>query len=141
MKNKFIIRIVYISCFVFLMSIFHSYNCLRLNLISVPDLVNRSSPNPPKKILVLFGKKICTNCSIGAKIKKFGTMKGIIILVPKDYTKYDVQNLKSAFSLPGIVIIGNESVENFISKIKKCSNVENFILEINNNKIDKILRL
>jgi hypothetical protein len=105
-----------------------------LNVASLPGKIN-----PGKDAIILFGAKICKSCPTGKYLYSLRGRDDILVIVPRDYSKHDIANLKDIFEIQGKIISGDEEVLNLVEKINRCKDLDmanaNFHLKFGENGI------
>jgi len=116
--------------------------CSALKNVRIPDSVVRQFDKDEYTLILLYEKYICGTCPSGKFLYQIAVDPNNVIVIPKDYSDNDIENIRFAFILQGIILRGDQSFDILIMKITSCyrnSNIDsNILLKIlNKNKINE----
>ncbi len=124
--------------------IYYFFPCLMLNIKNIPgyDCLNKN--NDIRRIIILYGGKICFTCSTGEFIDSLRDTKSILFVVPDDYSDIDIENFRDSFKIEGLIIRGGEHTADFLKNLAGCRREgdwqKNYLLTLNENKKFKTIK-
>jgi len=138
--NKIIFRILILVAILIVFIIFHSYNCIILKFTSIPSSIS-DNIKETEFSLFLVRKNICPPCPIGEYLLDYADKS--ILIVPDDFSEIDIDNLRYAFNIKGVIIREDFKTKRYFKKIASCvkkSSGENWYIEIIKKKKIKTIK-
>lgn len=116
--------------------------CSALKNVRIPDSVVRQCNKDEYNLILLFEKNICGTCPSANFLYRIAGDPNVVIIIPKEYTDNDIENIRIAFNLRGLILRGDQTSDILLKKIAPCysnNNTEsNFLLKIvEKNKINE----
>jgi hypothetical protein len=130
-------RILVILAIVIVYLVYDYYPCILLSSVSLPGKIKT------KDVIIIYGGKICKSCPTGKYLYSLRERGDFLVIVPSNYNKYDIANLKDVFEIKGRIINGDEEVIKLVEKINDCNGISmdnaNYYLKLGENgKINSI---
>jgi hypothetical protein len=143
MKRKKI-RSLFLFILLVTLLIYYFYPCLSIKFIRLPEFILEISTTNTEYVYILYGT-LCLHCPSGDYFKSIKKKASSIFIVPSDFSRIDIENLKTKYEINGTVLLGNEKIISIIKKFAKCKGAknwrQNFRVQVNQtNRIDKFTR-
>jgi len=130
---------------VVILLVFISLNILPCAFINsdIVEILNNIKNSNIKNVLIIYKTDLCANCSSGKFLYSKNIDKEVLTIFKNTFSREDILNINKIFSLNNEYIIGDETSDRFVNKLKRCKKIreENIIYYITINENRKIKRI
>ncbi len=117
-RKVFFSLILIISICILLIFLVYGFgSCFIFKIINFSGFVMGRSEE--KTILFLYGN-LCSVCPSGEYIYSLKDDEAIVLVVPSQFTEYDIENLRNIYSLKGHIVKGGFKARVFLKLLSKC---------------------
>jgi hypothetical protein len=122
---KLLLYIVFVAVFIVAFYVvLTSYRCVLLKIVPLPR-VAADHTGKNHDLVILREGSLCGTCANGRFISGLSARDDVVYFVPFTYSADDVDNLRFAFDIQGMIARADGKGEDILSKIHRCSKYRN----------------